>query len=80
MEFTMQVSKWGNSLAVRLPRKLVEQMKLAPGDELNIVQVDARDIAIEKIDRRRAALERLSQMNLKLPEGYTFNREEANER
>ena len=76
----MQVSKWGNSLAVRLPRKLVEQMKLAPGDELNIVQIDARDIAIERIDRRQAALECLLQMNLKLPEGYTFNREEANER
>jgi antitoxin MazE len=80
MEFTMQVSKWGNSLAVRLPKKLVEQMKLAPGDELNIVQVDARDIAIEKIDRRQAALERLSQLNLNLPEGFRFNREEANER
>ena len=33
----MRVSKWGNSLAVRLPKKLVEELRLAPGDELAIV-------------------------------------------
>ena len=33
----MQVSKWGDSLAVRLPKTLVEKMGLSAGDELNIV-------------------------------------------
>ena len=33
----MQVSKWGNSLAVRLPRALVEALKLKEGDEISIV-------------------------------------------
>jgi antitoxin MazE len=76
----MQVSKWGNSLAVRLPKKLVEDMGLSSGDEVNLVKMDSRNIAIEKIDRRKAALERLAQMNWVLPEGYKFDREEANER
>jgi antitoxin MazE len=80
MEAIMQVSKWGNSLAVRLPKKLVEEMGLVEGDNVNLARAGSRDIAIEKIERRKAALERLSQMNLKLPEGYRFNREEANER
>lgn len=76
----MQVSKWGNSLAVRLPKKLVEEMGLAPGDEVNLVKATGRDIAIEKIDRRKAALERMAQRNWTLPEGYRFDRDEANER
>ena len=28
----MHVAKWGNSLGVRLPRKLVEEMGLKAGD------------------------------------------------
>jgi antitoxin MazE len=80
MEDSMIVSKWGNSLAVRLPKALVEEMGLVEGDDVNLARAGIRDIAIEKIERRKSALERLSQMNLKLPEGYTFNREEANER
>ena len=30
------IAKWGNSLAIRLPAKLVERMNLKVGDELNI--------------------------------------------
>lgn len=76
----MQVSKWGNSLAVRLPKKLVEEMGLSPGDEVKIVKSDGRDISIEKIDRRKAALERMAQRKWKVPEGYKFDRDEANAR
>jgi antitoxin MazE len=76
----MLISKWGNSLAVRLPKELVKQMGLNPGDEIAIVKATKEQIDIEKIDRRKAALERLSQMNWKLPEGYKFDRDEANER
>lgn len=76
----MLVSKWGNSLAVRLPKKLVEEMKLQPGDELAVVAVAARAITIDKIDRRKAAQERMAARNWQLPEGYRFDRDEANER
>ena len=76
----MRVSKWGNSLAVRLPKELVEQLGLNAGDEITVVKATTQQIDIEKIDRRKAALERLSQMNWKLPKGYKFDRDEANER
>ena len=33
----MQVAKWGNSLAVRLPATLVKELGLQVGDELNVV-------------------------------------------
>ena len=32
----MQVSKWGNSLAVRLPAEVVEALKLKEGDQIEI--------------------------------------------
>ncbi|MEA2899743.1 MAG: antitoxin MazE [Bradyrhizobium sp.] len=77
----MQVSKWGNSLAVRLPKALVEQLGLKEGDQLNVVA--AKDGAIEvetNEDQRRRALERMAARNWTLPEGYRFDRDEANER
>ncbi|MEY4651672.1 MAG: hypothetical protein RI884_253, partial [Pseudomonadota bacterium] len=32
----MQVSKWGNSLAVRLPAAVIEAMGLKEGDDIEI--------------------------------------------
>ena len=77
----MQVSRWGNSLAVRLPKALVEQLGLKEGDQLNVVA--AKDGAIEvetNEDQRRRALDRMAARNWTLPEGYRFDRDEANER
>jgi antitoxin MazE len=76
----MQVSKWGNSLAVRLPKKLVEALGLGAGDELAIVAASKEEIAVEKIDRRKHALDRMKARHWTLPEGYRFDRDEANER
>ena len=33
----MQVAKWGNSLAVRLPASVVEALELREGDDIEIV-------------------------------------------
>ena len=76
----MRVAKWGNSLAVRLPQRLVEEMDLREGDEVNLARVDDRTLSIEKARRRKQALERLASMKIKLPPDYKFDREEANER
>ncbi|SHH89643.1 AbrB/MazE/SpoVT family DNA-binding domain-containing protein [Bradyrhizobium erythrophlei] len=76
----MQVSKWGDSLAVRLPKALVEKMGLSAGDELNIVDVAERTLIVAKEDRRNAAIERLASRNWTLPSDYKFDRDEANER
>jgi antitoxin MazE len=80
-EASMRVSKWGKSLAVRLPKALVEQLGLKQGDELNVVAVGHGTIAVEtKEARRLRALDHLSKRNWTLPEGYKFDRDEANER
>lgn len=76
----MQVSKWGDSLAVRLPKALVEKLNLRAGDELNIVDVAERTLVVEKEQRRNAALEELTSLNWTLPPDYKFDRDEANER
>lgn len=44
----MLVAKWGNSLAVRLPKTLVEKLKLKPGDELDIVEASRQMLAVGK--------------------------------
>ena len=77
----MQVSKWGNSLAVRLPKALVDALGLKEGDELNVVAATHGTIEVEtKEDQRRRALERTAARNRTLPEHYRFGRDEANER
>jgi antitoxin MazE len=76
----MQVSKWGNSLAVRLPKALVDEMKLSPGDEVTLVKASDREIEIEKVDRKARFLKDMEQFNWQMPEGWTFDRDEANER
>ena len=76
----MQVSKWGNSLAVRLPKALVDELGLAPGDELKVVEASKRQIAVEKADKRAEFLAQMEQFHWPAPEGYTFDRDEANER
>jgi antitoxin MazE len=79
-EAFMQVSKWGDSLAVRLPKELVEQMGLAVGDELKVIDVKGRTIVVEKDLRKQQALESLAAMKVKLPADYKFDRGEANDR
>ena len=77
----MQVSKWGNSLAVRLPKALVEQLGLKEGDELNVVAASKDTLAVEtKEARRLRALDNIRARNWTLPADYKFDRDEANER
>ena len=46
----MQVAKWGNSLAVRLPAAVVEALRLKEGDEIDIhVSSRSRGSQAEKI-------------------------------
>ncbi len=77
----MQISKWGNSLAVRLPKALVDQLGLKEGDELNVVAASKETIEVETREaQRRRAIERLASLNWTLPPDYKFDRDEANER
>ncbi len=76
----MRVSKWGNSLAVRLPKALVEELGLKPGEELEVVSAAPTRIALARDERRARAVERMSARAWTLPDGYTFDRNEANAR
>jgi antitoxin MazE len=76
----MRVSKWGDSLAVRLPKALVEQLGLVPGDELTVVEAAKGHLAVEKVDKRAEFLKQMQQFRWPAPEGYKFDRDEANER
>ena len=74
----MQVSKWGNSLAIRLPAAVVDALKLQEGDDIEVVIADARVLRIAKKPGREALLARLSQFRGKLPVDFKFERDEAN--
>ena len=54
----MQVAKWGNSLAVRLPASGVEALDLKPGDNVDIHVQGERSFAIEKAPDALALLAR----------------------
>ena len=76
----MQVSKWGNSLAVRLPSALVEAQGIAEGDEIELISKGNGKFEVSPEERRRQALEEMRRLRFKLPPGYKFDREEANAR
>jgi antitoxin MazE len=76
----MQVSKWGNSLAVRLPAKVVEILDLKEGDQIEVRIAGAREFEIDRDRTRERALARLRKLRRPLPAGFSFNRVEANER
>ena len=76
----MRVSKWGNSLAVRLPKAIVNDLDLKAGDRLEIVSADPGRLTIARDDRRLRALERMRARALPIPADYAFDRDEANAR
>jgi antitoxin MazE len=75
----MQVAKWGNSLAVRLPKQLVEELGLRAGDQVDLRQIGPGVFGIAKNSEREQALGRMRDRGWEAP-GYVFDREEANER
>ena len=77
----MQVGRWGNSLAVRLPAAVVEALGLKEGDEVAIeVAEDARTFRVARDRTRDEALEALRALGWTLPPGFRLDREEANQR
>lgn len=76
----MQVSKWGNSLAVRLPSAVVEALELQEGDDIEIEVADARTFAVRRKPGRADLLKRLRTFRGRLPDDFHFDRNEANAR
>jgi antitoxin MazE len=76
----MQVAKWGNSLAIRLPKAVVEVLNLKAGDEVEITIAGDRQFKIARDRKRGDALKRLRALQRPLPPGFKFSREKAHER
>jgi len=76
----MRVAKWGNSLAVRLPAAVVEALDLKEGDQIEIRIAGDREFEVRRDKSRENALARLRRLRRPLPPGFSFSRDEANER
>ena len=76
----MQVAKWGNSLAVRLPAAVVEALKFKEGDEIEIQIAGARLFGVARKPDREELLKRLRAFRGRLPADFKFDRDEANAR
>ncbi len=76
----MQVAKWGNSLAVRLPSAVVEALNLKEGDDIDIRIVGERAFDIALDESRQRAIASVMRLRKSLPRGWHFDRDEANSR
>ena len=85
---TMDSRLRGNNINCFLPsfprrREFIRPIRtrmLKPGDELEIVSASTKRITIAKDERRALAVERMRARAWPMPEGYAFDREEANAR
>jgi antitoxin MazE len=76
----MRVSRWGNSLAVRLPSSVVEALSLQEGDDIEIGVAGAREFEIRKRAADRELLANVRRLRGRLPADFKFDRLEANRR
>ncbi|MEO9062254.1 MAG: AbrB/MazE/SpoVT family DNA-binding domain-containing protein [Nitrosospira sp.] len=74
----MQVSKWGNSLAIRLPASIVDALGLIEGDDIEVVIGGERRFEIQKKPDKESYLSRLRKYRGKLPADFKFDRDDAN--
>ncbi|PTX47333.1 antitoxin MazE [Gemmobacter caeni] len=75
----MQVAKWGNSLAVRLPAELVRELGLKEGDQIDLVKDDGQ-VRVRRLPRADEVLKGLRRFRRKLPAAERLSRDEAHER
>jgi antitoxin MazE len=76
----MQVAKWGNSLAIRLPAAVVDALKLKEGDEIEIHVAGSKQFGVARKPGREELLKRLRAFRGRLPTDFKFDRDEANAR
>ncbi len=74
----MRVSRWGGSLAVRLPRELVSRMQPVEGDEVALTVVDRITISVAEVEVLGNALAQLRTLPRPSPPTFRSDRSEAN--
>ncbi|MDY7524660.1 AbrB/MazE/SpoVT family DNA-binding domain-containing protein [Sphingomonas sp. 10B4] len=75
----MQLAKWGDDFAVRLPKEMVEALAVELGEELD-VRIQNGSLRIRRKRTRADVLESLKRFQGWMPEDFKFDREEANAR
>ncbi|WP_442581517.1 AbrB/MazE/SpoVT family DNA-binding domain-containing protein [Mesorhizobium sp. ASY16-5R] len=76
----MKVSRWGNSLAVRLPTSVVKALDLKVGDDIELSVIDEGTLAVLREPTRGELIKRLRAFRGWLPADFKFDRDELNER
>jgi antitoxin MazE len=82
MEFEMKVSKWGNSLAIRLPADVVAKLGVKEGDEVDAVPGFSEEaVTLKRKKTREEMWARVDEIRKKinLPPGKKFTRADAYE-
>jgi antitoxin MazE len=74
----MQVAKWGNSLAIRIPAAVAEALELKPGDDVQIHVAGRRQLGVSRVPGREDLLKRLRAFRGRLPDDFVFDRDEVN--
>ena len=78
-----QVGKWGNSLAVRLPKTMTDRFGISEGDEIDLSGIEAALTEVADADRaarKRAAIARLAEANWILPADWKIDRNDPDMR
>ena len=75
----MQVARWGNSLAIRLPKKLVEEMGLEVGDRVELRPLN-EGLGVLRAPTPEETLKALRRFRGRLPATEGSSRDEANAR
>ena len=81
----MRVTKWGKSLAVRLPTALAKELGLKEGDELKLMKAVHQkcrlsEMLVAKVQSKLAILAEVRQLRNAMPQNFVFDRDEANAR
>ena len=75
----MQVARWGNGYAVRIPSAVMRALDLKHGDEIDIVAGNKRFEIARAVDRA-TVLDDIRRMARPLPPGWKIDVEEADGR
>ncbi len=72
----MRMSKWGNSLAIRIPAEVVEKLGLRAGEEADIRITGEDSLEVVRNMKRQQAIDKMRATRFVLPEDYRFDRDE----
>ena len=76
----VRVSKWGNSLGVRLPSEVVKILALEDGDEVELHADSERSFTVKRKPSSAELLERIRSLRGRVPADFNFDRLDVNER